>query len=370
MKISANISKLTRIEKIYYMMMVARGAVPFVQGRPGEAKTAIVRSIASKLGYQFIDIRLSQIDEAVVTGLPLGDENGKSFSFRTPDWALRANEHPTIICFEEYNRAKLEQRNAAMQIMCEREVGMNHKFNDDVLMIATGNLGEEDGTDVEEIESAQRGRLATIRHTLTIEDWEEGYAKENVHPLILSFIKTNPQYFYKYEGDEAPAYASPRSWDYLSKFITRNNLGDGELTDYMVTIGKSYVGSTIQPFIRYIEQLRQISVKDILTRYDEIREFAIKFTRPQISEYLINLQEMTIEKLKAAEVDNLIKFLGDIKDDDELASFFVKIVAQLDYAACKKDPNKMKNTRKIMNTFPDIKERIKGHHKDTKYVGK
>ena len=363
MTTGANISKLTKKQKMYFQMMVAKGAVPFIKGRPGEAKTAIVRAIAKKMGYQYIDIRLSQIDEVVVTGFPSVDPDGNTYSFKVPQWAVKANDKPTIICFEELNRARLEQRNAAMQIMCEREVGMNFKLNDNVLMIATGNLGEEDGTDVEEIESAQRGRLAPIRHELTIDEWVSDYAKENVHPTIVNFITTNPQYFYKYEGDEVDSYASPRSWDYLSKFFLENKIEDSEMVDYLMTVGKSYVGSSVQPLIRYIEQMRAISVKDILNRYPEVREVAKKFTRPQISEYLINLQEFTIEKLTKKQVENLITFLGDISDDDELVNFFVKIVAQLDYAACKRDPKFMKNTREILNTFPVIKARIKDHHK-------
>ena len=358
-------SKLTRLEKIYWSMMQAKGAVPMLKGRPGEAKTAILRSIAKKLGMEYIDIRLSQIDEVVVTGFPATNEDGRSFSFRVPDWAVKANQSPTIICFEEYNRARLEQRNAAMQIMCEREVGMNHKLNDDVYMCATGNLGEEDGTDVEEIEAAQKGRLATIRHNLTIKDWEDGYATENVHALVLNFVKSNPQYFYKYEGDEVDSYASARTWDYLSMFIKTNfgdkNINYGELVDVLMTVGKSYVGSTITPFIRYINQIQQVSTKDILNKYPDIQEIVKKFNRPQISEYLLNLAEMNPEKLKDNQVENLIAFLGDISDDDELVNYFMKIVAMLDYAACEKDKNQMKNTQRIINTFPEIKERMKKH---------
>lgn len=362
MKMTFDTSKLTKKEKLYWMMMKSGGAVPFIKGRPGEAKTAILRSIARKLDLNYIDIRLSQIDEVVVTGFPAVNPDGKTFSFRVPDWAVQANDRPTIICFEELNRARLEQRNASMQIMCEREVGMNHKLNENVFIVATGNLGEEDGTDVEEIESAQRGRMATIRHTLTIEDWEDGYARENVHPLVLSFIKSNPQYFYKYEGDEAESYASPRTWDYLSMFIKENfgskSINYGELVDTLMVAGKSYVGSTINPFIRYINQMQQISVKDILNRYEEIQEIAKKFTRPQVSEYLTNLGEMSMEKLKEKQVENVCMFLQDIHDDDELVNFFIKIAKKLNFVECQKDPSKMKNTSTIVNKFPEIKKRM------------
>jgi len=361
---TANLNKLSKTEKLWYQMMNAKGAVPFIKSRPGEAKTAIIRSIAKKLGYQLIDIRLSQIDEVVVTGFPTVDKDSNTYSFKAPDWAIKANQKPTIIVFEELNRARLEQRNAAMQIMCEREVGMNLKLNDDVLLIATGNLGEDDGTDVEEIESAQRGRLATIYHNLTIEDWEKEYAKANVHPLILNFIKTKPEYFYRYEGDDADNYASPRSWSYLSRFLTENEITKDQIIDTLMAVGKSYVGSSITPLIRYAEQMQQISAKNILDKYDEVREIAQKFSRPQISEYLANLGEYKIEKLGKKKIDNLIAFLKDIKDDDELVSFFVKLLKQLDYGACVEDPKKMAKTQKILNEFPEVKKRMKSYHQE------
>jgi hypothetical protein len=39
--------------------------------------------------------------------------------------------------------------------LLEREIGTAFKFNDNVLMMSSGNLGDEDGTDVEEFDSEQ-----------------------------------------------------------------------------------------------------------------------------------------------------------------------------------------------------------------------
>jgi len=352
------VNGLTKLENMYWMMIRANGAVPYIKGRPGEAKTAILRTIAKKLGLQYIDIRLSQVDEAVVTGFPATNPDGQTFSFRTPDWAVKANSQPTIICFEEYNRAKLEQRNAAMQIMCEKEVGMNFKFNENVYMVATGNLGEEDGTDVEEIEAAQRNRMATIKHTLTIKDWEIGYAKENVHPLVLGFINASPSYFYKAEPD-ADSFATPRSWDNLSKFIKSNFGTKREVTqtlvDTLTLCGKAYVGSSILPLLRYLETVKQISVQDILNSYDEVREVVQNFSRPQISEMIVNLQEIVINELTPEELENLISFMSDIKDDDEIIKFFKHIIQQTNID----EPTKNVNIFKIRDRFPDKIKRMK-----------
>lgn len=53
----------------------------------------------------------------------------------------------------------------------EREIGAFFKFNDNVMMCSSGNLGEEDGTDVEEFDQALNNRLIHIEHTLPYPEW-------------------------------------------------------------------------------------------------------------------------------------------------------------------------------------------------------
>jgi hypothetical protein len=55
----------------------------------------------------------------------------------------------------------------------------------------SGNLGDEDGTDVEEFD-ALNNRLIHINHTLDVQ-WLGDYAEENCHPMITSYIKTHPE---------------------------------------------------------------------------------------------------------------------------------------------------------------------------------
>jgi MoxR-like ATPase len=95
-------------------------------------------------------------------------------------WAVEANKRPTIIHFEELNRASQQVRNAALQILLEREIGTAFKFNDNVLMMSSGNLGDEDGTDVEEFDSALNNRLIHINHTLDVQEWLEIMQKKIV----------------------------------------------------------------------------------------------------------------------------------------------------------------------------------------------
>jgi hypothetical protein len=87
--------------------------------------------------------------------------------------------------------------------------------------MSSGNLGDEDGTDVEEFDSALNNRLIHINHTLDVQEWLGDYAEENCHPMITSYIKTHPEQMYK-KSDDCKGYATPRSWTMLSEFIICN----------------------------------------------------------------------------------------------------------------------------------------------------
>jgi hypothetical protein len=45
--------------------------------------------------------------------------------------------------------------------------------------MSSGNLGDEDGTDVEEFDSALNNRLIHINHTLDVQEWLD-YAEEKI----------------------------------------------------------------------------------------------------------------------------------------------------------------------------------------------
>ena len=59
-----NLSLLTIKEKEYFSIMWAKYGVLFITSKPGVAKSAISLSIAKKLGFRYLDMRLSMSDES------------------------------------------------------------------------------------------------------------------------------------------------------------------------------------------------------------------------------------------------------------------------------------------------------------------
>jgi len=354
---------LTEKEREYLAIMWPKYGVLFITSKPGVAKSAIGLSIATKLGFRYLDMRLSMSDESDFKYPYLEDltQDGQTFKvsgYAVPKWAFESNQRPTIIHFEELNRAPQFVRNAALQILLEREIG-DFKFNDNVLMMASGNLGDEDGTDVEEFDSALNNRLIHVDHVLSVDEWLKNFAVDKCHRLIVSYIKTHPEQIYK-TSDNMKGYATPRSWTMLSKFITQNYGKESSARDFLPLLRKvahGYVGNSAMKFLQYCEDMLNISIQDVINNYDGVKKDLAKYNRDKNSELIQSLKEIDISTLNEKQLGNIVKFLGGVGDDEKTAY----LLWILDNVANIGEP-KMK---KFLLQFEDLLRTIKKINKPT-----
>jgi hypothetical protein len=357
-----DLSNLTKKQLIYWRMLYPTSGVLFLMSEPGIAKSATLRDLAEKIihiptgkNLRYIDLRLSMLDETDVGLFPdkgeyTFEENGEIVK-RTvldhiaPRWAYLANEAPTLIHFEELNRAPLSVRNAALQILLEREIGYDFKFNKNVFMVSTGNLGEEDGTDVEEFDSALNGRLIHYKHTLTLSEWIDYYAKDNIQSPIINYLEKHIDKFYigkKARKEGESVYASPRTWTFLSDYITANygsydkndNYVEPRISDWIqdvATIAHSYIGATASNFIKYLNDLLKISIDDILNRYSELKKNKVKFNRDKKSDLLHDLRNIDIKNLKPNQITHIKMFLLDLQPDETSAYLLYLLDEKYEY---------------------------------------
>jgi hypothetical protein len=349
---------LTPRERKYFMTMWPKSGVMYITSKPGIAKSAIARSIADKMNFRYMDIRLSMVDETDVGLYPnisqVEGTNQKCLDFVVPRWALEANKQPTIIHFEELNRAQLPVRNAALQILLERQIGTEFKFNDTVLMMASGNLGDEDGTDVEEFDNALNNRLIHFNHTLGADEWIENFGKENCHSSVVSYIRAYPEKLYQNPTENSKAYATPRSWRFLSDFIIANfgkDAGPREFLPALQEVAHGYVGNGAQRFLQYCQEMVNITIKDIIDRFDQVEKELDKYNRDKNSELIQSLKEFDIKKLSDKQLDNVTKFLKRV-GQDELTAYLLHV---LDNVPDVSDPK----IKKFMQTFKDVLVNIK-----------
>lgn len=357
-EIRDRMDSLTPRERKYFMTMWPKSGVIYITSKPGIAKSAIARSIADKMGFKYLDVRLSMSDETDFKFPFLKDAeyNGNIFKvsgYAVPEWAFEANTQPTIIHFEELNRAPQFVRNAALQILLERQIG-EFKFNGTVLMMASGNLGDEDGTDVEEFDNALNNRLIHFSHTLSSDEWVENFGKTNCHPTIVSYIKAYPEKLYQNPTENTKAYATPRSWSFLSDFITKNFGMDASPRDflpYMQEVAHGYIGNGAQRFLQYCQEMVNITINDIINRYDQVEEELSKYNRDKNSELIQSLKEFEIKKFTEKQLDNVTKFLKRVSDD-ELTAYLLYVIDNVP------DVSDVK-IKKFLQNFKDVLINIK-----------
>jgi hypothetical protein len=352
------LSTLSAREKKYFMTMWPKSGVLYITSKPGIAKSAIARSIAEKMGFRYMDMRLSMNDESDFKFPYLRDGNfdGKDIKVSgtaVPEWAYEANQQPTIIHFEELNRAPQFVRNAALQILLERQIG-DFKFNNTVLMMSSGNLGDEDGTDVEEFDNALNNRLIHFSHTLGADEWVDNFAKDNIHSVILSYIKAYPEKLYQNPTENTKAYATPRSWTFLSDFITQNFGKDAsprEFLPYLQEVAHGYIGNSAQRFLQYCQEMINITIQDIIDRYDKVEKELDKYNRDKNSELINSLKEHDIKKMSDKQLANVTKFLNRV-GEDELTAYLLHILDNVPDVSDAK-------VKKFMQSFRDVLINIK-----------
>jgi len=320
------LATLSKTELKYFQIMWAKSGVLFITAKPGVAKSAIARSIAEKMNFKYIDMRLSMCDETdfkfpFIDSIEANGKTNKVSDYAVPKWAFESNQQPTIIHFEELNRAPQFVRNAALQILLERQIG-EFAFNDNVLMMSSGNLGDEDSTDVEEFDGALNNRLWHISHTLSFQDWCEGFANENVHRSIVSYLTAHPENLYKPATDASKAYATPRSWTFLSDYIVSNWGMDASAKDFINSIKEvacSAVGPAGLKYIQYCEDMLNINIQDVINNWDKVKKDIEKYNRDKKSELIQSLKEIEILKLNSRQLDNVGGFLKTVGDDERFA---------------------------------------------------
>lgn len=389
-----DLSELNEKELDYFRMIYPKYGVLFLTSAPGLAKSAIAKSISKKIqkveiikndkgdvdldisgkiiakSLFYIDLRLSMLDETDVGLYPdkVKYDDITVLDHVIPKWAYLANNRPdkkfnskektkdskskikmndgiihdnslpycgTIIHFEELNRAPLSVRNAALQILLDRCIGYEFEFNNDVFMISTGNLGEEDGTDVEEFDRALNGRLIHIKHDMLLGEWIKYFAQDNVNKTIIDFLTHHPDMYYLKPKDASDqresAYANPRSWTMLSIFIEKNfgrNSDPNRWLNIVKRLGLGYIGTVANTkFVKYVEDVLKISIKDIIERFSSIQAEGILFSRSKNSELLEDLKKMKLKDLtlKDYQIENIKLFLLSLSKD-EVSTYIIHLL--------------------------------------------
>ena len=136
-----------------------------MRGPTGVGKSHVAAKISEELGYPFIDVRGSTMQEGDVIGYP-DLEAMKTSGVSTmvlPAWFMRACKEPCVLMLDELNRALPGVMQGFFQVVLDRHLGndkdgMPIALHPDTRVIAAVNAGNE--YDVNDMDPALLRRLS------------------------------------------------------------------------------------------------------------------------------------------------------------------------------------------------------------------
>ena len=291
----------------------------FLWGPPGVGKSELVADLTQELGGLCIDLRLGQMDPTDLRGIPFyNKENGKM------DWAEpvelptkeQAAEYPVITLFlDEMNVAAPAVQAAAYQLILNRRLG-TYYLPDNVVIVAAGNRESDKGVSFR-MPMPLANRFVHLEVRADYDSWNEWAVKHRVHKDVVGYIGFAKQDLMDFNPrSSSRAFATPRSWSFVSEFLYDEDATDAELSDLIAgTVGdglgvkfmahRKVAGQMPNPSEILLGKVKELKVKEVSAMYS--------LTVSMCYELQDNYAKLGKEKIGEchAQADNFFRFMMD-----------------------------------------------------------
>lgn len=241
-----------------------------IHGSPGVGKSDIVRQVAKQRGIELIDLRLSQLDPVDLRGVPSVDTKKRITSWNPPSFL--PTDGKGILFLDEINSAAQATQAAAYQLVLDRRLG-DYVLPPGWAIIAAGNRST-DRAIVNQMSTALKNRFTHINFEVNLDDWCDWALRNNIAIEVLGFIRFRPMLLNEFEQrndskeerervqrlKDAQAFATPRSWEFLSKVIQQKPSASIEYELYSGIVGEGAAAE----FMGYLKYYRDLPNLDAL----------------------------------------------------------------------------------------------------------
>jgi hypothetical protein len=214
----------------------------FLWGPPGIGKSELVAGITEELGGHMIDLRLGQMEPTDLRGIPYFNKEKGVMDWAPPidlpDAELAA-QYPVIVLFlDEMNSAAPAVQAAGYQLILNRRVG-KYVLPDNVVIVAAGNRESDKGVTYR-MPTPLANRFVHLEMRVDHASWEQWATANKIHKDVVGYIGFAKQDLFEFDSRSASrAFATPRSWSFVSQFCEDNDSTDQELTDLIAgTVGE------------------------------------------------------------------------------------------------------------------------------------
>lgn len=211
-----------------------------LMGPAGIGKTDIPKQTAEKLGLGYVSYSITHHTRQSALGLPkivLKNYSGNEVAateYTASEIVTAVNDeiertgNPNGILFlDEINCASETLSAPLMQLFQNKTLGQS-KIPDGWVIIMAGNPPEYNKS-VKEFDAVTRDRIRIINVIPDSKAWLEYAQAKNIHPAIISFVKSDPENIYKFEENEN-GIVTPRGWEELSITLRAYEAGGFPIT--------------------------------------------------------------------------------------------------------------------------------------------
>lgn len=301
-------------------LVIESREVPLVIGESGIGKTALAHRVAKEYNYHLVIIDANLLKEGEIGGLPTVINGFTVYATHHKlaeiSEAVKKGEE-VLLFIDELNRCDHAVQQELMNLILNREIN-GYKLDKGVNIIAAMNPSNryegfyESEYQVVDMDPAQEDRFVWLQMESDIKEWIKwGMNNGNIHPDIIEFISTFPEYLHTPNSRES-LKATPRSWERISKaYKLYKAKGSSYSINTLLNVVRGNVGESISTdFANYISNIKKplISMEDL---------FAHEVLPVELRDDLLNESHSRLYIL----AKNCLNYLGDNMKDSSIELF-------------------------------------------------
>ena len=202
----------------------------FLWGAPGIGKSDIVKQIGNEQDRDVIDVRLSLWEPTDIKGIPYYNSDEGTMTWAPPSELPTDKDSTAILFLDELNSAAPATQAAAYQLILNRRVG-TYTLPKGVSIVAAGNRETDKGVTYR-MPAPLANRFLHLELRTDFEDWLNWATSNKVHEQVVGYLGFAKQDLYDFDPrSSSRAFATPRSWSFVSELLGDDDLDEGTLTD-------------------------------------------------------------------------------------------------------------------------------------------